>query len=257
MHRSSVLPPDMLEDIGSGVRAHPTALFHRSAEIGEGSVLGPFTIVEQDASIGKGCKLFPHAIVKAGAMLGDGVILGDGAHVLTYAQVGDRCVIGEHCSVYGNARLGRGVKMESCTQVWPLVTLEDDVFVGPNATFTNDLTPRAGEPKGGADNWVPTLVQRGVSIGANATIVCGTTIGRYAVIGSGAVVTKNVSPHALVTGVPARRSAWVCKRNHKQQRWTKLEFGATGRQVCPMCNAEYALFDGGAVVEIGPDALTQ
>ncbi|MBV8162025.1 MAG: N-acetyltransferase [Acidimicrobiia bacterium] len=131
------------------------------------------------------------------------------AHVLKGAVVGSGCNLGDHTYVEDGAVLGNNVTIKNGVQVWSGVTLEDDVFVGPNATFTNDLRPRAFIKKhaAGLDT---TLVRRGATIGANATIVCGTVLGEESLVAAGAVVTRDVAAHALVAGNPARRVAWAC-----------------------------------------------
>ena len=131
------------------------------------------------------------------------------AHVMEGAVVGAGCNIGDHAFVESGARLGDRVTVKNAVLVWDRVTVEDEVFLGPNAVFTNDLTPRASRKKS-PDELLPTLVRRGATIGANATVVCGTTIGRHAFVAAGAVVTRDVAAHALVAGSPARRVGWVC-----------------------------------------------
>jgi UDP-2-acetamido-3-amino-2,3-dideoxy-glucuronate N-acetyltransferase len=123
-------------------------------------------------------------------------------------------VIGHNCFVGSRARIGNGVKLESNVDVWDLVTLEDHVFVGPSAVFTNDINPRARYPKmkyPQYGKWMTTLVKEGASIGANATILCGVTVGKYAFIGAGAVVTEDVPDYAIAVGVPARNIGWMCE----------------------------------------------
>lgn len=174
----------------------------------------PSAEVHPEASVGAGTKVWHHGQIGKGAV------------------VGERCIIGHNCVVFGGAVVGNGVVLESNIDVWPLVTLEDDVFVGPSVVFTNDLTPRAFHKKGGT--WVPTRVARGASIGANATIICGITIGEYAAVGAGSVVTKDVKPFELVVGSPARRVRWICKCNQ----WTPLGF-TTLISVCHDCKRTY------------------
>ena len=133
------------------------------------------------------------------------------------------------------AKLGKGVKVESNIDIWDLVTLEDYVFVGPSAVFTNDKNPRAKYPKkdypqyGG---WLPTIVKKGATIGANATIVCGNKIGKWSMVGAGAVVAKDVPDYAIVVGVPAKIIGWVCECGNK------LEF-KKGQAVCKICKRKY------------------
>ncbi len=169
------------------------------------------------------------------ATIGGGTKAWHYSQVQDGAVVGKNCTIGHNCFVASGARLGNGVKLESNIDVWDLVTLEDDVFVGPSAVFTNDPTPRAKYPKKKYPQygtWLPTLVREGASIGANATIMCGVTIGKWAMVGAGAVVTKNVPDYALVVGVPARRVGWVCECGNK------LAF-ENARAACRACERNY------------------
>jgi acetyltransferase-like isoleucine patch superfamily enzyme len=125
------------------------------------------------------------------------------------AVIGPGCNICDHAFVEGGAVIGAGVTIKNAVLVWDRVTIEDEVFVGPNAVFTNDLRPRAAIRRG-REEWLPTLVRRGATIGANATIVCGVTIGEHAFVAAGAVVSRDVPAHALVAGNPARPRGWVC-----------------------------------------------
>ncbi|MGE5181230.1 MAG: acyltransferase [Acidobacteriota bacterium] len=129
-------------------------------------------------------------------------------HVMAGAWIGDRCSIGHACYI-GKVRIGHGCRIQNHVSVYDGVTLEDDVFLGPSCVFTNVKHPRAHVPR--KQEYGRTLVCRGASVGANATIVCGVTIGEYARVGAGAVVTDDVPPHAVVTGTPARRIAWACR----------------------------------------------
>ena len=131
------------------------------------------------------------------------------AHVLPGAEVGADCNVGDHAFIEGGARVGDRVTVKNAVLVWDRVTVEDEVFLGPNMVFTNDLAPRVGFRKA-PEELVPTLVRRGATIGANATVVCGVTIGRHAFVAAGAVVVDDVADHALVAGNPARRIGWVC-----------------------------------------------
>ncbi len=178
----------------------------------------PSATVAEGAKIGKGTKIWHHCQIQSGA------------------QIGENCVIGHNCFVGGQAKLGNGVKLECNIDVWDLVTLEDYVFVGPSAVFTNDINPRAKYPKKKYPQfgkWIPTLVKEGASIGANATIVCGNTIGRYAMIGAGAVVTRDVPDYAIVAGVPAKVIGWICECGGK------LKF-KNNKAKCPKCERQYS-----------------
>ena len=141
--------------------------------------------------------------------------VGDGTRVWAFAHVMNGAVIGDGCNVCGGAFVetgavvGNRVTIKNNVLIWDKVTVEDDVFLGPNVVFTNDMSPRAAFKKG-TDAFLPTLVRRGASIGANATIVCGTTIGEGAFVGAGSVVTRDVPAYALVAGNPARHLGWIC-----------------------------------------------
>jgi UDP-2-acetamido-3-amino-2,3-dideoxy-glucuronate N-acetyltransferase len=131
------------------------------------------------------------------------------AHVMRAARIGSDCNVGDHAFIESGARIGDRVTIKNHVLVWDKVTIEDEVFVGPNAVFTNDLRPRVAF-KNPPERFLPTLVRRGASIGANATIVCGVTIGSNALIGAGSVVTRSVPAHALIVGNPGRRIGWIC-----------------------------------------------
>ncbi|HZD37539.1 MAG TPA: DapH/DapD/GlmU-related protein [Actinomycetes bacterium] len=141
--------------------------------------------------------------------VGPGTRIWAFAHVLPGAQVGADCNVGDHAFIEGGARLGDRVTVKNAVLVWDRVTVEDEVFLGPNMVFTNVLTPRAGH-RTPREQLVPTLVCHGATVGANATVVCGVTIGRHAFVAAGAVVVADVAAHALVAGNPARRVGWMC-----------------------------------------------
>ena len=131
-------------------------------------------------------------------------------HVQKGAVIGKNCSLGQNVNISKNVRIGSGVKIQNNVSVYEGVELEDDVFCGPSMVFTNDLTPRAKYPKGSA-NYKKTLIKRGATIGANATVVCGHLLGEWCTIAAGAVVTKDVPSHALFAGVPAKQIGWVCE----------------------------------------------
>lgn len=149
------------------------------------------------------------AYVDAGATIGAGTKIWHFCHVMPEAVIGERCVLGQNVVVMNGTKIGNNVKIQNNVSVYEGVELGDDVFCGPSMVFTNVINPRSHVPR--KSEFKRTLVGRGASIGANATIVCGVTLGAYCFVGAGAVVTKNVPPHALVTGVPARIAGWVCE----------------------------------------------
>ena len=154
--------------------------------------------------------------VHESSYIDDDVAIGNGTkiwyfcHIQKGAVIGENCSFGQNVNISGHVRIGNGVKIQNNVSVYDGVELEDYVFCGPSCVFTNDLTPRAKYPKGSA-GYKKTLVKAGASIGANATIVCGHIIGSWALIGAGAVVTSDVPDHALMLGVPAKVSGWVCE----------------------------------------------
>lgn len=148
--------------------------------------------VDEDVEIGTGTKVWYFCHIQKGA------------------RIGKNCSLGQNVNISNNVRIGNGVKIQNNVAVYEGVEIEDDVFCGPSCVFTNDLTPRAKYPKG-RENYKKTLIRKGASIGANATIVCGHTVGAWALIGAGAVVSSDVPAHALMLGVPARRRGWVCE----------------------------------------------
>lgn len=152
----------------------------------------------------------PTAIVDAGAVLGPGTRVWHFAHVMPGARIGAHCSLGQGVFVANQVTIGSHVKIQNHVSVYEGVTLEDYVFCGPSMVFTNVRTPRSAFPRNTAADYRPTLVRRGASLGANCTVVCGVTIGPWAFVAAGAVVTKDVPAFALVAGVPARRIGWAC-----------------------------------------------
>lgn len=143
--------------------------------------------------------------------IGAGTRVWHFCHLLTGSRIGERCNFGQNVVVGPRVTIGNNVKIQNNVSVYEGVTLEDDVFCGPSMVFTNVFTPRSAFPRRRSEDQRPTCVQRGASIGANATIVCGITIGRHALIGAGAVVTRDVPPYAVVYGNPARHRGWACE----------------------------------------------
>jgi len=153
----------------------------------------------------------PSAFVDGGAEIGEGTKIWHFCHIFGGAQIGKYCKIGQNVVIHGSVIVGNNVKIQNNVSVYDGVTLEDDVFCGPSCVFTNISNPRSAVSRNDPKFYLPTIVSRGATIGANATILCGVTIGRYAFIGAGAVVTKDVPDHALVYGNPARQKGWLCE----------------------------------------------
>ncbi len=148
------------------------------------------------------------AYVDEGAVVGAGTRIWHFCHVMPGAVIGERCSLGQNVVVMNGTRLGDNVKVQNNVSIYEGVEIEDDVFCGPSMVFTNVVNPRSHVSR--KDEYRRTLVRRGASIGANATIVCGVTLGEYCLVGAGAVVTKDVPAYALMVGVPARRTGWAC-----------------------------------------------
>ncbi len=184
----------------------------------------------------------PSALVESAA-IGRGTRIWAFAHVLKGAQVGRHCNIGDHCFIEGGAQIGDGVTVKNGVAIWEGVVVRDNAFIGPFAVFTNDLAPRSPRFPGAARRyqskaWLSrTVVEQGASIGANATILCGLRIGRFAMIAAGAVVTRDVSAHALMVGVPARQTGWVCECG------TRLAVDGRGLASCPTCHLRFQARD--------------
>lgn len=175
------------------------------------------------------------AIVDTGAKIGDGTRIWHWVHVQGNAVIGQRCSLGQNVYV-GKAVIGNGVKIQNNVSVYDEVELEDDVFCGPSMVFTNVINPRSHIVR--KHEYKRTLVKRGATLGANSVIICGNTVGRYAMVGAGAVVTKDVQDYALVVGNPARRIGWMC------QCGVRLAFDGSAAK-CDACNSTYRLDDAG------------
>jgi len=169
------------------------------------------------------------SVVDAGAIIGDGTKIWHFSHVLAGARIGRNCVLGQNVCVSRATIIGDRCKIQNNVSLYDAVTLEDEVFCGPSMVFTNVINPRAFIER--KDQYRPTLLRRGCTIGANATIVCGVTIGEYAMVGAGAVVTRDIPAYALVYGSPARPHGWVCRCG------CKLPEGTT--VACPECHQQY------------------
>jgi acetyltransferase-like isoleucine patch superfamily enzyme len=203
----------MLAPVDMGTRVHPTSLVSEKAEIGDGTQIWLFCQVRENVRIGKGC------------------IFGKGVYVDTGVTIGDNVKIQNNASIYTG------------------VTIEDGVFVGPHVCFTNDKVPRAVNPDmslKSLDDWhiTPTLVKAGAALGANSTIVCGVTVGKWSMVASGAVVTKDVPDHALVMGNPARLAGWVCACG------TRVALERAGEDESASCSCGRKLVREGGVVRL-------
>jgi UDP-2-acetamido-3-amino-2,3-dideoxy-glucuronate N-acetyltransferase len=173
------------------------------------------------------------AVVDSGAEIGQGTKIWHFSHIMTNSKLGENCNIGQNVVVSPEVVLGKNVKVQNNVSIYTGVTCEDDVFLGPSCVFTNVTNPRSGVNRRG--EYSKTLVKKGASIGANATIVCGHDIGRFAFIGAGAVVTKTVPDYALVVGNPSRQIGWMSEFGHR------LNFNENNRAICEESKQEYQL----------------
>ena len=197
----------------SAALVHETAFVHESAYVDEG------------AAVGAGTRIWHFCHVNAGAV------------------IGERCSLGQNVVVMPNVRIGNNVKIQNNVSVYEGVELGDDVFCGPSMVFTNVLNPRSHVSR--KHEFQRTVVRRGASIGANATIVCGTTLGEYCFVGAGAVVAKDVAPYALVVGVPARRAGWMCQCGERLPDHPSSDQAVP--TVCAACGERYVMRAGSLV----------
>jgi UDP-2-acetamido-3-amino-2,3-dideoxy-glucuronate N-acetyltransferase len=174
---------------------------------------GGAVTISSNSNIASTAFIHESAVIDADVSIGERTKVWHFAHVLGHSRIGDACVIGQNVTIGPDVTIGNGCKIQNNVSVYKGVTLEDDVFCGPSMVFTNVLTPRAHVER--KNEFASTLVKRGATLGANCTIVCGHTIGEYAMVGAGAVVTKDVEPHALVLGNPARRVGWVSRSGER------------------------------------------
>lgn len=183
-------------------------------------------------------EFFAHgtAVIDEGCIIGRGTKIWHFSHIMTGCEIGENCNIGQNVVVSPGVRLGRNVKVQNNVSIYTGVICEDDVFLGPSMVFTNIVNPRSAVIR--KNSYVSTIVEKGASIGANSTIVCGNRIGMFAFIGAGAVVTKDVKPYALVVGNPARQTGWMSEFGHK------LSFDGQGIAVCPESGEKYRLTEG-------------
>ncbi|MBN2614617.1 MAG: N-acetyltransferase [Bacteroidales bacterium] len=176
------------------------------------------------------------AVIDQGCEIGKGTKIWHFTHLMTGCKLGENCNLGQNVVVSPDVVLGNNVKVQNNVSIYTGVICEDDVFLGPSMVFTNVINPRSGVNRRG--QYVETLVRKGATIGANATIVCGHEIGQYAFIGAGSVITKQVKPYALMVGNPARQIGWMSEYGHR------LNFDAEGKAICPESNETYLLKDG-------------
>lgn len=174
------------------------------------------SIIDDDVKIGKGTKIWHFCHIQSGA------------------RIGDNCSFGQNVNVSNNVKIGNGVKVQNNVSIYEGVELEDYVFCGPSMVFTNDLTPRAKYPKGHV-GYKKTILHTGVTVGANATVVCGHELGEWCMIAAGAVVTKDVKKHALMAGLPAMQIGWVCECGERLH----------DSLVCPVCGRKYEEHEDG------------
>lgn len=185
----------------------------------------------------------PSAIIDDGAQIGDGTRIWHWVHVSSQARIGEHCSLGQNVYVGNDVQIGNNVKIQNNVSVYDAVTLEDDVFCGPSMVFTNVYNPRSAVAR--KAEYKRTLVKRGATLGANATIVCGVTIGDYAFVGAGSVVNRNVKPYALMAGVPARQIGWISRYGER----LPLPLVGNAEAVCPHTGAKYFLQDSNCSIE--------
>jgi UDP-2-acetamido-3-amino-2,3-dideoxy-glucuronate N-acetyltransferase len=176
------------------------------------------------------------AVIDQGAVIGKGSRIWHFSHIMTGARLGENCNLGQNVLVSTDVVLGNNVKVQNNVSIYTGVICEDDVFLGPSMVFTNILNPRSAVIR--KEQYITTMVRKGATIGANATIICGNEIGRFAFIGAGALVTKDVKPYSLVVGSPARHVGWMSEYGHR------LNFDEKGMAICQESKEKYQLKDG-------------
>lgn len=177
----------------------------------------------------------PSSVIDKGAQIGAGTKIWHFCHLMPACKVGESCIIGQNVYIDNNVIIGNGVKIQNNVSVYNGLEIEDDVFLGPSMVFTNVINPRSFIER--KEEFKKTIVRKGATIGANATILCGVEIGSYAMIGAGTMVVRNVPPYALIVGNPAQQIGWVSKAGYT------LDFNADGIAVCPHEGVKYKLLD--------------
>ena len=182
--------------------------------------------------------IHPTAIVDEGAKIGDGSRVWHWVHICGGARIGERCSFGQNVFVGNDVVIGDNVKVQNNVSIYDAVILEDDVFCGPSMVFTNVYNPRSGVTR--KDEYLPTHIHRGATLGANCTIVCGVSVGEYAFVAAGAVINRDVKPYALMAGVPARQIGWMSQYGEKLD----LPLNGNAGAVCPHTGQRYELDNG-------------
>ena len=175
----------------------------------------------------------PTAVIDEGAIIGEGTRIWHFCHLMPGSKIGDHCIIGQNVFIDNHVTIGNGVKVQNNVSIYNGVIIEQDVFIGPSVVFTNVINPRSFIER--KDEFKKTTIGKGATIGANATILCGVTVGEYAFVGAGAVVTKNVKPYSLIYGTPATQKGWVSRMGYK------LNFNEKGEATCINSGEQYVL----------------
>lgn len=173
------------------------------------------------------------AVIDEPCTIGPGSKIWHFSHIMPDSVLGNNCNLGQNVVISSKVTLGNNVKVQNNVSIYTGVTCEDDVFLGPSMVFTNIINPRSAVAR--RDKYVSTLIKRGASIGANATVICGNTIGEFALIGAGSVITRDIAPYSLVVGNPAKQIGWVSEYGNR------LEFGESGKATCDESGQEYLL----------------
>ncbi len=186
--------------------------------------------------------IHPTSVIDEGAEIGSGCKIWHFCHMMPQSKIGSDCNIGQNVFIDSHVIIGNRVKVQNNVSLYNGVVIEDDVFLGPSMVFTNVINPRSFISR--KDQFMTTIIRRGATIGANATVICGIEIGEYALVGAGAVVTRNIWPFSLMLGNPAKHAGWVSKAG------LRLNFGKDHMAVCPQAGDRYELVDGSGIREV-------